>query len=54
MSTFVGHSQCVSSVIRPEHETIYSTSWDHSIKSWDVETGKSPWNIVRAINFFVW
>ncbi|XP_044467308.1 ribosome biogenesis protein WDR12 homolog [Mangifera indica] len=40
VSTLVGHTQCVSSVVWPEHETIYSASWDHSVRRWDVETGK--------------
>ncbi|KAJ6843675.1 ribosome biogenesis protein WDR12-like protein isoform X2 [Iris pallida] len=45
-STFVGHTQCVSSLVWPEVETIYSASWDHSIRRWDVETGKGPWTMV--------
>lgn len=37
--TLEGHSQCVSSVDWFEKDTIYSASWDHSVRSWDVETG---------------
>ncbi|GAV65690.1 WD40 domain-containing protein/NLE domain-containing protein [Cephalotus follicularis] len=40
VATLVGHTQCVSTVIWPQHETIYSASWDHSIRRWDAETGK--------------
>ncbi|RZC70404.1 hypothetical protein C5167_033570 [Papaver somniferum] len=40
VSSLVGHTQCVSSVVWPEERTIYSASWDHSIRSWDVETGR--------------
>ncbi|KAB1211515.1 hypothetical protein CJ030_MR6G013257 [Morella rubra] len=40
VSTIVGHTQCVSSVVWPQRETIYSASWDHSVRRWDVETGK--------------
>ncbi|KAJ7974318.1 Ribosome biogenesis protein WDR12-like [Quillaja saponaria] len=40
VSTLVGHTQCVSSVVWPEIESIYSASWDHSIRRWDAETGK--------------
>ncbi|KAL0040515.1 hypothetical protein WJX77_009487 [Trebouxia sp. C0004] len=33
-----GHSQCVSGVAWPDQDTIYSGSWDHSIRRWDAET----------------
>ncbi|XP_068303711.1 ribosome biogenesis protein WDR12 homolog [Pyrus communis] len=39
VSSLVGHTQCVSSVKWPEPKTIYSASWDHSIKEWNVERG---------------
>ncbi|EOY03662.1 Transducin/WD40 repeat-like superfamily protein isoform 3 [Theobroma cacao] len=45
VSMLVGHTQCVSSVVWPQHETIYSASWDHSVRQWDVETGKDLSNI---------
>ncbi|KAG8366953.1 hypothetical protein BUALT_Bualt16G0021800 [Buddleja alternifolia] len=45
LSTFVGHTQCVSSVVWPERGTIYSASWDHSIRRWDVATGKDSQSI---------
>ncbi|KAL6961191.1 WD repeat-containing protein 12 [Sarracenia purpurea var. burkii] len=45
VSTFVGHTQCVSTVVWPENETVYSASWDHTIRRWDVETGKDSLNM---------
>lgn len=45
VSTIVGHTNCVSSVVWPEDDTIYSASWDHSIRIWDVESGKATWNM---------
>ncbi|GMH21763.1 hypothetical protein Nepgr_023605 [Nepenthes gracilis] len=52
VSTLVGHSQCVSSVVWPQPETIYSASWDHSIRRWDIETGRDSWNMFsgKALN----
>ncbi|XVF60674.1 hypothetical protein PTKIN_Ptkin08bG0067100 [Pterospermum kingtungense] len=40
VSTPVGHTQCVSCVVWPQNETVYSTSWDRFVRRWDVETGK--------------
>lgn len=42
----MGHTQCVSSVVWPEYGKIYSASWDHSIRRWDIETGKDTINMV--------
>lgn len=52
MSTLVGHTQCVSSVVWPQQETIYSASWDHSVRTWDVETGKDISDIVCENSLF--
>jgi ribosome biogenesis protein YTM1 len=51
-TTLVGHTQCVSSVVWPQRETIYSASWDHSIRKWDVEHGKNVSDIFcgKALN----
>ncbi|KAM3683844.1 hypothetical protein ACJW31_12G179800 [Castanea mollissima] len=45
VSTLVGHTQCVSSVVWPQQETIYSASWDHSVRLWDAETSKNSSDI---------
>lgn len=37
--TLLGHTLCVSSVAWPTPYNIYSGSWDHSLRQWDVETG---------------
>ncbi|EOA20689.1 hypothetical protein CARUB_v10001003mg [Capsella rubella] len=52
VTTLVGHTQCVSSVVWPEHDVIYSSSWDHSVRRWDVETGKDSLNLYcgKALN----
>ncbi|KAL3636566.1 WD repeat-containing protein 12 [Castilleja foliolosa] len=52
LTTLAGHTQCVSSVVWPERRTVYSASWDHSIKRWDVETGKDSLSIfcAKALN----
>lgn len=52
MSTLTGHTQSISSVVWPQNGTIYSASWDRSIRCWDVETGKDTLNMSfgRAFN----
>ena len=39
MRTLLGHTLCVSSVAWPTPYNMYSGSWDHSLRQWDVETG---------------
>lgn len=52
VSTLSGHTQSVSGVVWPELQTLYSCSWDHSIRIWDVQTGQDSWSMVseRAYN----
>ncbi|KAK6928102.1 NLE protein [Dillenia turbinata] len=52
VSTLVGHSQTVTSVVWPQNETIYSASWDHSVRRWDVESGQDTFNMFcgKALN----
>jgi len=50
VTSLVGHTQCVSSVVWPEHDVIYSSSWDHSVRRWDVETGKDSLNLVCLLS----
>lgn len=50
VTSLVGHTQCVSSVVWPEYDVIYSSSWDHSVKRWDVETGKDSLNLVYLLS----
>ncbi|KMZ65037.1 Ribosome biogenesis protein Ytm1 [Zostera marina] len=48
ISTLKGHTECVSAVVWTERETIYSASFDHSVKRWDVQTGKHTWNLASG------
>ncbi|KAG6553301.1 hypothetical protein Mapa_005035 [Marchantia paleacea] len=38
-ATFDGHTQCVSAVAWAAEDYLFSVSWDHSVRSWNVETG---------------
>ncbi|KAJ3697964.1 hypothetical protein LUZ61_001669 [Rhynchospora tenuis] len=51
-STLIGHTQCVSAVAWPDPDVLYSASWDHSVRQWDVPSGKETWTMVcgKALN----
>ena len=51
-STFLGHTQCVTAVTWPGQQTIYSASWDHSVRQWDVQTVKETWNMVCTVSLY--
>lgn len=51
-STLLGHTQGVTAVTWPERKTIYSASWDHSVRQWDVQTVKETWNMVWTLSLY--
>lgn len=44
--TLEGHSQCVSAVDWSRADTIHSASWDHSVRTWDVQAAVNTSTIV--------
>ena len=51
MSTLNGHTQCVSSVVWKDPQSLYSASWDHTIRRWDISTGENTWDMVPRFSF---
>lgn len=47
-----GHKQSVSAVCWPEENLICSTSWDATVKCWDVSKGKLVSNLIRESVLF--
>ena len=47
-----GHTQCISSVCWPEENLICSSSWDSTVKCWDVAKGKLVSNLIRESAIF--
>lgn len=45
-ATFQGHTQVVGALDWAERDTIYSASWDHSLRIWDVETAVNTQTLV--------
>jgi WD40 repeat protein len=44
--TLEGHSQCVCAVEWSRENTIHSASWDHSVRTWDVQAAVNTSTIV--------
>lgn len=47
-----GHKQCVSGVCWPEENLVCSTSWDSTVKCFDVSKGKLVSNLIRDSALF--
>lgn len=41
LGQFTGHQGCISDVIWPTENTLYSTGWDHTLRKWDFTTGSN-------------
>ena len=52
-ATFQGHTQVVGALDWAERDTIYSASWDHSLRIWDVETAVNTQTLVSLFLGFV-
>jgi len=48
-ATFHGHTQVVGGIDWAERDTIYSASWDHSLRTWDVETAVATQTLVQPM-----
>eukprot|EP00898_Chlorokybus_atmophyticus_P008233 jgi/Chlat1/8410/Chrsp80S07911 len=48
--SLAGHTQCVSALSWPSasRDTLYSSSWDHSLRAWDVETGSNTQTLTSS------
>ena len=48
-----GHSQCVSGVVWPDQDTMYSGSWDHSVSvSHFIQRGMLPYRLPCESRFY--
>ena len=51
-TSFDGHKHCVSALSWPEENLICSTSWDSTVKCWDVSKGQVVSNLIQESALF--
>lgn len=51
-ASFDGHKHCVSALSWPEENLICSTSWDSTVKCWDVSKGQVISNLIQESALF--